>query len=193
MCWGSEWYKRKGSKRWLKAISKVSNLHSTQLISPPCRTSIAGSCTVALSGLIIDNRSAEGKAERLPSLVSELIALRPDVIVAVATPAIAVAQRATSTIPIVMAPATDPVGSGFIKSLAHPGGNITGMANMFGDAIGKSVELLHTIVPSSKRIAVLMSNNPTHPQQYGLAEVAGKSLGLAAVRVVAPTPDDLPK
>lgn len=107
--------------------------------------------------LIIDNRNAEGKAERLPSLVSELIALHPDVIVAVATPAIAAAQHATSIVPILMAPATDPVGSGFIKSLAHPGGNITGMANMFGDVTGKSVELLHTILPSAKRIAVLMS------------------------------------
>ena len=74
---------------------------------------------------------------------------------------------------------------------AHPGGNITGMANMFGDAIGKSVELLHTIVPSAKRIAVLMSSNPTHPQQYELVEIAAKTLDLALVRVMAPTPDDL--
>jgi putative ABC transport system substrate-binding protein len=141
--------------------------------------------------LIIDNRNAEGKAERLASLVSELIALHPDLIVAVATPAIAAAKHATSTIPIVMAPATDPVGSGFIKSLARPGGNITGVANMFGDAIGKSVELLHAIVPSAKRIAVLMSANPTHPQQYELVEVAAKTLGIAIVRVIAPTPGDL--
>jgi putative ABC transport system substrate-binding protein len=77
----------------------------------------------------------------------------------------AAAQHATSTVPIVMAPATDPVGSCFIKSLAHPGGNITGMANMFGDAIGKSVELLHTMLPSAKRVAVPMSTNPTHPQE----------------------------
>jgi putative ABC transport system substrate-binding protein len=141
--------------------------------------------------LIIDSRNGEGKAERLPSLVTELIARRPDVIVAVATPTIAAAQRATSTIPIVMAPATDPVRSGFIKSLAHPGGNITGMANMYGDAVGKSVELLHSILPSAKRIAVLMSTNPTHPQQYELVETAAKTLDLTVVRVMAPTPDDL--
>jgi putative ABC transport system substrate-binding protein len=141
--------------------------------------------------VVIDDRSADGKIERLPSLVSELIALRPDVFVAIATPAIAAAQSATSTIPIVMAPATDPVGSGFIKSLAHPGGNITGMANMFDDAIGKSVELLHTILPTAKRIAVLMSTNPSHPQQYELADTAAKRLDLAAVRVMAPTPGDL--
>jgi putative tryptophan/tyrosine transport system substrate-binding protein len=141
--------------------------------------------------LVIDTRTAEGKAERLPSLTNELISLRPDVIVAIATPAIAAAQHATLTIPIVMTPATDPVGSGFIKSLAHPGGNITGVANMFGDSIGKSVELLHTILPSAKRIAVLMSTNPTHPQQYALVEGAAKTLDLVVVPVLAPTPADL--
>jgi ABC-type uncharacterized transport system substrate-binding protein len=146
---------------------------------------------VESKNLIIDNRDADGKVERLPSLVNELLALSPDVIVAIATPAIAAAQNATSTIPIVMAPATDPVGSGFIKSLAHPGGNITGMANMFGDAIGKSVELLHIILPSAKRIAVLMSTNPTHPPQYERASAAAKNLGLAVVPVKAPTPGDL--
>jgi putative ABC transport system substrate-binding protein len=91
-----------------------------------------------------------------------------------------------------MAPATDPIGSGFVKSLAHPGGNVTGMANMVGDAIGKGVELLHTVLPSAKRIAVLGSNNPTRPQQYELADAAMKSLGLETVRIVAPpTPGDL--
>ena len=115
----------------------------------------------------------------------------PDVIVAVATPAIAAAQHATSTIPIIMAPATDPVGSGFIKSLAHPGGNITGLANLFGNSIGKSVELIHTILPSAKRVAVLMSSNPTHPQQLELVESASKTLNLAVIRVMASTLDDL--
>ena len=141
--------------------------------------------------LVIDQRSADGKLERLPSFLHELIALRPDVIVAVTTPAIAAAQSATSTIPIIMAPATDPVGSGFIKSLAQPGGNITGMANMNGDSVGKVIEFLHSVLPSAKRFAVLMSNNPTHPQQYELAEIAIKSLGLTAVHIVAPTPGDL--
>jgi ABC-type uncharacterized transport system substrate-binding protein len=136
--------------------------------------------------LVIDQRSAEGRLDRLPSFLSELIALRPDVIVAIATPAIAAAQSATSTIPIIMAPATDPIGSGFVKSLARPGGNITGMANMNSDSVGKVVELLHTLLPSANRIAVLLSDNPTHPLQYELAEVAIKNLGLSAVRVVAP-------
>jgi putative ABC transport system substrate-binding protein len=75
--------------------------------------------------------------------------------------------------------------------LAHPGGNITGVANMFDDSIGKSVEFLHSILPSAKRIAVLMSTNSTHPQQYTLVETAAKTLGLAVVPVMAPTPDNL--
>jgi putative ABC transport system substrate-binding protein len=141
--------------------------------------------------LVIDSRGAEGKTERLPLLAGELIELRPDAIVAIATPAIAAVQRATSGIPVVMCPATDPIGSGFVKSLAHPGGNITGIANMYGDAIGKSVELLHTLLPDAKHIAVLMSSNPTHPRQYELAEAALKTLGLSTVPILAPTPADL--
>ncbi|MCG2625789.1 ABC transporter substrate-binding protein [Bradyrhizobium sp. WYCCWR 13023] len=143
------------------------------------------------NNLVIDDRSAEGRLERLPSFLTELIGLRPDVIVAITTPAIAAAQKATSTIPIIMAPSVDPIGSGFIKSLAHPGGNITGMAAMAGDAVGKAVELLHDILPSAKRVAVLMSNNPSHPWHYGMAEAAAKSLGLTPIPVLAPTPDDL--
>ncbi len=156
-----------------------------------CRSELRKLGYVEGKNLIIDSRGAQGQFERLFSLVTELVALNPDVIVAVATPSITAAQHATSTIPIVMSPATDPVGSGFIKSLAHPGGNITGVANMYGDAIGKAVELLHSIVPAAKRIAVLGSSNTTHPQQYELAEVALKALGLTIVRVKAPTPADL--
>jgi putative tryptophan/tyrosine transport system substrate-binding protein len=141
--------------------------------------------------LIIDTRYADGQFDRLPSLMSELLALRPDVIVAVATPAVVAAQHATSTIPIVMAPATDPVESGFIRSLAHPGGNITGMANMFSDATPKSVEVLHSLLPSARRIAVLMSTNPVHRQEYEVATAAAKQLGLAVIPVLAPTPADL--
>jgi putative tryptophan/tyrosine transport system substrate-binding protein len=179
-------------------VWRIADLYPGRLDNPPdralfdlFRAELRELGYIEGKNLIIDYREAGGKLERLPSLVSELIALRPDVIVAVTTPAIAAAQSATSTIPIIMAPATDPIGSGFVKSLARPGGNITGMANMVGDAVGKAVELLHTILPSAKRIAVLGSTNPTHPQQYELANVAAKSLGLATIAVMARTPDDL--
>jgi putative ABC transport system substrate-binding protein len=94
--------------------------------------------------LVIERRAAEGHYERLDQLANELIVLRPDVIVAVATPAIAAAQRATATTPIVMWGVGDAVALGFIKSLAHPGGNLTGVATMFSDTIGKSLELLRS-------------------------------------------------
>lgn len=114
-----------------------------------------------------------------------------DVIVAVATPAIAAAQQATSSVPIVMTPATDPVGSGFVKSFSHPGGNITGMANMYGDTTTKIFDVLQSMLPAARKIAVLMSSNPTHPGLFEVSRSAAKVLGLSTVPVVAPTPADL--
>ena len=141
--------------------------------------------------LIIDKRQAEGRNDRLPALVSELIALRPDVLVTIATPAIAAAQRATSTIPIVMTPATDPIGSGFVKSFARPGGNITGLANMYGDTTTKIFDVISSILPSARKIAVLMSSNPTHPGLYEVSRAAAHTVGFSTVPIVAPTPADL--
>ena len=141
--------------------------------------------------LIIDKRQAEGRNDRLPGLVSELIALQPDVLVTIATPAIAAAQRGTSTIPIVMTPATDPIGSGFVKSFARPGGNITGLANMYGDTTAKIFDVISTVLPSAKKIAVLMSSNPTHPGLYEVSRVAADTVALSTVPIVAPTPADL--
>ncbi len=141
--------------------------------------------------LTIDKRQAEGLIDRLPGLVSELIALRPDVLVTIATPAIAAAQRATSTIPIVMTPATDPIGSGFVKSFARPGGNITGLANMYGDTTTKIFDVISGILPSARKIAVLMSSNPTHSGLYEVSRAAARTVGLSTVPIVAPTPADL--
>jgi putative ABC transport system substrate-binding protein len=137
--------------------------------------------------LIIDSRAAEGKYDRLPALADELVVRSPDAIVAKATPAIAAAQRATSTIPIVMTPSTDPLGSGFVKSLARPGGNITGLSTMTPDFTTKSLEVLHTIIPRAKTIAVLMSANPAHPHLYELTSKAAQIIGLSTVPVMAAT------
>jgi putative tryptophan/tyrosine transport system substrate-binding protein len=119
--------------------------------------------------LVIERKAAEGHPERLDQLANELIALGPDAIVAVAGPAIAAAQRATATIPIVMWGVSDAVALGFIKSLAHPGGNLTGVATMFSDTIGKSLELLHDILPAAARVAVLGSV-PTHKRLFEQTE-----------------------
>jgi putative ABC transport system substrate-binding protein len=136
-------------------------------------------------------REAEGNLERLPALAREVVAASPDIIVAATTPAIAAAQRATSVVPIVMSPATDPLASGFVRSLARPGTNITGVSNMTADLTAKSLELVRDIVPTAARIAVLMSANPVHPGQYKEAEAGARVLGVALIPVTARTPADL--
>jgi putative tryptophan/tyrosine transport system substrate-binding protein len=141
--------------------------------------------------LVIERRAAEGHFERLDPLANELIALKPDVIVATATPSIAAAQRATTTIPIVMWGSGDAVASGFIKSLAHPGGNLTGVASMFSNTIGKSLELLQSILPSATRVAVLETFNPARKRQFEEAEAAAKTLGLVTIPISALSRDGL--
>ena len=111
--------------------------------------------------LVIEWRYADGKYDRLPGLAAELVQLKVDVIVAAGSPAISAAQKATTTIPIVMATTGDPVGSGFVKSLARPGGNITGLSNMAGDTGAKLVELLHSAVAKGSRVAVLVTPTST--------------------------------
>ena len=119
--------------------------------------------------LRLDVRRAEDDYARLPSLATELVALSPNVIVASATDAVAALQRATSSIPIVMATSNDPIANGFVKSLAKPGGNITGLVSTGLSTLGfqiaaKTLELLHVVVPNARRIAILMSlNEPTNP------------------------------
>jgi ABC-type uncharacterized transport system substrate-binding protein len=141
--------------------------------------------------LIVDVREANGNYALLPDLVREVVSSKPDVIVAVATPAIAAAQKATSSIPIVMAPATDPIGSGFVKSFAHPGGNITGVANMVGDLTAKTLDFLHLVLPDVKKVGVLTSNNPTHPPLFEAAKRGAEAFGMSAERFLAERPEDV--
>jgi len=111
--------------------------------------------------LLIEDRYAEGSQERLRDLAAELARLPVDVIVAEGAAAIRAAQHATRTIPIVMAATSDPVEEGFVASLAHPGGNITGLSFLGAELPGKRLELLKETVPQSTRIAVLA--NPAYP------------------------------
>src|SRR5262249_6088409 len=92
--------------------------------------------------IVIERRHAEGVTERLPNLAAELVKLKVSVIVATGTPATQAAKNATKTIAIVMITVTDPVGTGLVASLAHPGGNVTGLSNLFEDVGGKQLELL---------------------------------------------------
>ena len=111
--------------------------------------------------LVIEWRFADGEAERLPDLAAELVRLKVDVMVSGSSQAISALQKATTTIPIVMATSVDPIGSGFVKSLARPGGNITGFSNLTSDIGTKQLELLLGIVPKLSRVAVLV--NPVNP------------------------------
>jgi len=130
--------------------------------------------------LVIEWRSAEGRDERLPGLAAELVRLKVDVIVAGGAQSVSAAQKATTTIPIVMGSVNDPVGGRFIHSLARPGGNITGLSNISVELAAKQVELLLSIVPKASRIAVLVnSSNSGHARGVENIRAATKQAGMA--------------
>src|SRR5215467_7080774 len=129
--------------------------------------------------IVIEWRSAEGKVDRLPALASELVRLKVDIIVTNGPTSTRPAKEATVTIPIVMAQDNDPVGNGFVASLARPGGNITGLATLAPELSGKQLELLKEIVPKLSRVAVF--GNLTFPgsaQQLKEVQLAAKALGV---------------
>ena len=120
---------------------------------------------VAGKNIIIEYRWAESRYERLPGLAAEMVQMKVDVIVAAGPPAVQAAQRATTNIPIVMVVTPDPVGSGFVASLARPGRNITGLSNINEDLMSKYLELLRVAVPKLSRVTVLMNpHHPNHPE-----------------------------
>jgi len=104
--------------------------------------------------IVIEPRWADGKFDRLPELAAELVRLKVDIIVTAGPQATRPAKQAISTIPIVMAQDPDPVGNGFVASLARPGGNITGLSSLAPEISGKQLELLKEIVPRLSRVAV---------------------------------------
>ncbi len=107
----------------------------------------------------LDIRSAQGEASRLPELAKELVDSKVDLIVAALTPAVTAARRATSEIPIIMAPAGDPVGIGLVSSLARPGGNITGLSGTAAEVSAKNLELIREFVPGARRVGVVINAN----------------------------------
>lgn len=132
-------------------------------------------------------RSAHGNAAMLPALAAELVQARVEVIVARLTPAVLAARRATQTIPVVMAGAGDPIGSGLVESLARPGRNVTGFAGIAGQLSGKLVELVQQIVPQAREIAVLA--NPTDvftPIYLQEIESAGRALRINTPTIMIP-------
>jgi putative ABC transport system substrate-binding protein len=142
--------------------------------------------------IIIEWRSAEGTVDRLPALAAELVRLKVDVIVTGGGRATRAAKAATKTIPIVMAQVPDPVGDGFVASLARPGGNITGLSALGPELSGKRLELLKETVPKLSRVAVLgTSTTPGNAQQLREVELAAGALGVKLQFVDVLSPKDI--
>ena len=142
--------------------------------------------------IAIEHRSAEGKLDRLPDLAAELVRLKVDMIVASSNLAIIALKQATQTIPIVMSIVGDPVGAGFIASLARPGGNITGLANIAEDLSGKRLELLKEINPKIARVAVFWNPTiPTHAVLWKETQAAAAVLGIKLLSLDIRGPDDI--
>ena len=141
--------------------------------------------------VVIEWRSANGDYARVPELVADLIQRKVEVIVVTTTPAAQAVKRATSTIPIVMALVADPVGSGLVASLAHPGGNVTGLSMMLTDLTAKRLQLLKEAIPRVARVAVLWNPAmPWHPKAVADLKAAAPSLAIELSFVSATTPED---
>src|SRR6266568_5608841 len=129
----------------------------------------------------IEYRWAEGRTERFTELAAEFARLKVDLIVASTTPAVIAAKQATSVIPIVVATANDPVGTGLVASLARPGGNVTGLSNQLPDTSPKRLELLREVVPGLRRLAILANaGNPGAMVDMREFEATARMLGLEA-------------
>ena len=144
--------------------------------------------------LVIEWRFADTKYERFPSLAAELVKMNVDVIVSNGTAATSAAQKSTTTIPVVMVNANDPVVSGFVKSLAHPEGNITGLSNLAAELSPKHLEMLQSMVPKLSRVAVLMNpNNSSHITALKNIQAAAQTARVAILHMEARTAPEIEK
>ena len=129
--------------------------------------------------LIIEYRSADGRAEQFPELASEMVRLKVDVILTRGTPAARAAKDATATVPVIMATMGDP--RAIVASFARPGGNITGVTTFSTELIAKRIQLLHELVPKLARIALVHNmGNPAAPPEWDETKIAARALGLQA-------------
>ena len=137
--------------------------------------------------IVFERRWAEGRLERLPSLAADLVKRNVDVIVSGSNPVIAALRSATATIPVVMVTSVDPVGSGFVASLARPGGNITGMtSDPTPEILAKRLQLLKELVPKAQRVALLWNPLPPGAETYRrVVETAARRLGVSLQAVEA--------
>ena len=145
--------------------------------------------------IIFEDRYPDEKPERFAALANELVSINVDVLVAISIPAALAAQKATAKIPIVMAPPPDPVALGLISSLAHPGGNITGLSSMSHDLVAKRLQLFKEMIPGLSRVAALLNPNLPLDAERFIAEnrTAAEILRISIDPVFAPVSDDLEK
>jgi putative ABC transport system substrate-binding protein len=157
-------------------------LYSPDIASPfaeAFRQGLRGLGYIEGQNIALEERWAEGRLDRLPSLAAELVRLNIDIIVTASTPAAQAAQQATKSIPIVLTLVSDPVESGLVGSLARPGGNVTGLSLMHPDLTGKRLELLKEVIPKLSRVAVLSNPaNPSIPPLLRETEAAARALGI---------------
>jgi putative ABC transport system substrate-binding protein len=140
---------------------------------------------------VIEWRFAEGRMERLPDLAADLVRLKVDLIATVGGPAARAAKQATTTIPIVAVAVSDPVGQGFVASLARPGGNVTGLATLFPELAVKRLGLLKEILPGASRVAVLWNAaNPGNVIILRGVQAAARTLGVTLQSREVRGPDD---
>jgi len=142
--------------------------------------------------IIIEYRYAERKFDRLPALAAELVRLKVDLIVTTGPTVTRAAKEATTTVPIVMTSDTDPIGNGFVASLARPGGNITGLSALAPELSGKQLELLKEVVPRLSRLAVFgTSTNPGNSQMLGEVKRASATFGMKLQYLEVRGPKDI--
>ena len=140
----------------------------------------------------IEYRYAEGKYERLPGFAAELVQMKMDIVVAGSTTAIQAAQRATTTIPIVMVRTADPLGSGFVASLSRPGGNITGLSTFNVEVAIKHLEFLRAAVPKLSRATVLVNpSNPIHASYFTRVQESARTNSVTISRAQASTESEI--
>jgi putative ABC transport system substrate-binding protein len=181
-----------------KAIPRIGFISSTGTAESPSplfdafRLGLSDLGYVEGKNILIESRYAEGRLDRMPALVNDLVQQRVDVIVAPNNVVIRAAREATKTIPIVMVTTVDPVAAGYVKSFAHPGENITGLANLSRDLSAKRVELLKEVLPKMSRVAILWDAAGPGPaiafKEYEAAARAFK-LELRSLEVRGPNPD----
>jgi putative ABC transport system substrate-binding protein len=190
--WGAEAQAQQPTK-----VPRIAYLHGASLAATTARNEAFRQGLRELEyvegkNIVIEWRFADGKFDRLPALAAELVRLKVDVIVTAGPLPTRAAKEATTTIPIVMASDPDPVGNGFVASLARPGGNITGLATLAPELSGKRLELLKEIIPTLSRVAVFgTSTYPGNAQSLKEVELAAKAFGVKLQYLDVLSPKDI--